>query len=317
MIVCFQLPQAPKMKKIRLIEVSPRDGLQNEATPVSTQSKYDFVLDLLAAGCQEIELTSFVRADKIPQLSDAVDLTNMLKKATSLDKFWVLVLNKKGLETAVNLGFKKIALLTTASETFAQKNMNCSVVESLNRVNELAAIIHTHNLSCRLYTSMTFGCPYEGDAVIPKFAQLFDHLNVAHIDQCALGDTIGVSTPCKISQQVNVALKHFSVDQIGLHLHDTMGFSLANVSQGLRMGITTFDASVAGLGGCPYAKGASGNLASEDLVAFLRREYSASVEVTSELPDLQKLFLAGKKLTEIIGKKSASKMHQYLININS
>ena len=256
-------------ERVHIVEVGPRDGLQNQTVAVPTTRKLEWITRLADAGLPEIEVTSFVRPDRIPQLADAAEVAAGLPKSETL--FSALVPNRRGLDGALAANLDRIALFTAASETFCQKNINASIDESLERFRTLLEAAD-RPLHVRAYVSTCFGCPYEGEIATDAVVRVCRDLLTLGVDELAISDTIGVATPADI-ERVLAALEPLEdldpENQIALHLHDTRGTALANVYAGLERGITRFDAAAGGLGGCPYAPGASGNLATEDLVYLL------------------------------------------------
>jgi hydroxymethylglutaryl-CoA lyase len=255
---------------VRIVEVGPRDGLQNEARTVPTEKKAEFIRLLSAAGLKDIEVTSFVHPKAIPQLADAVDLVHLLPQSAAI-RYSALVPNMKGLERAIESGIRRIAIFTAASETFNRKNINMGIAESIDVFRPVADRALSEGISVRGYVSTCFVCPYEGLIAKEKVAEVVQALFDLGVDEVSVGDTIGAATPKDVEVTVGYLLDRFPVERLAMHFHDTYGMALANVYQSLRMGISTFDSSAGGLGGCPYAPGASGNLATEDLVYLLDR----------------------------------------------
>jgi hydroxymethylglutaryl-CoA lyase len=269
----------PKMVKI--VEVGPRDGLQNEPGEISTETKLAFIQQLKASGLNQIEVTSFVNPKRIPQLADAAEVLKGLGfplgevESSEIDLgnvvYSALVPNEKGLERAMASGVKRIAVFTAASNTFTHKNINMSISESLAAFQPVVKTAVSSGMSVRGYVSTCFVCPYEGEINPNAVGEVTERLLEMGVDEVSLGDTIGAAAPVDIYETVGSVLSSVPVEKIALHFHDTYGTALANVLAGLELGITTFDSSAGGLGGCPYAPGASGNLATEDLVYFLHR----------------------------------------------
>ena len=255
---------------VKVVEVGPRDGLQNVKETIPTESKIAYIKKLVEAGCRYIEVTSFVNPKWIPQLADSKAVYSQLPKQDGVH-YIALVPNLKGMETALEVGVQEIAVFTSASETFSQKNTNASVTESLNRCREVAEIARRHNIPFRGYISTAFGCPFEGSVSPGKVVEIADELFDMGVYEVSIGDTIGLAVPSDIERLHNEILGWFSLDQIALHMHDTRQTALANILRGLDLGFTAFDASSGGLGGCPYAPGASGNLATENLVYMLNK----------------------------------------------
>lgn len=252
--------------QVRIYEVSPRDGLQNEEQVVSTEDKLRLIGHLVDAGLRDIEVTSFVRASWIPQLSDAAQVVAGLPQAPGV-RFWALVPNERGLERAISCGVRHVATVMSASETHNKKNLNRTRRESLAGLREVISTAKSEGLGLRAYLSTVFGCPYEGEVDPAQTVGLALDLLEMGADELALGDTTGMGNPAQV-QAVLQALGDAGVpmDRLGLHMHDTRGTALVNVLAGYQAGVRTFDGSVAGVGGCPYAPGAAGNAASDDLV---------------------------------------------------
>lgn len=290
-------------KKVRIVEVGPRDGLQNEKTIVSLEDKVTFIKMLAEAGLHEIEATSFVRADKIPQMSDGSELFKKLINEPSLSKTSLisLVPNAKGLELAVNAGVKEIAIFTSTSNTFNQKNINATIEESMVRLEEVMAKAKPHGLRARAYVSTVFGCPYEGKTSLTVLKDLIIRLKNLGVYEISLGDTIGIANPLQVRETIDFLKKDFDLDFFAMHFHDTRGMAAANILTSLEMGLTSFDSSAAGLGGCPYAKGASGNVATEDLYFLFS---SMGIETGIEI---EKLAKASQFILSKLQKESGSK----------
>lgn len=252
-------------KRVRIVEVGPRDGLQNEARTVPTADKAEFIRLLAAAGLVDIEVASFVHPKWVPQLADAQELIQQLPANAGV-RYSALVPNMKGLERAMASGIRRIAIFTAASETFNRKNINMGIQESLDVFKPVVERALGEGLSVRGYVSTCFVCPYEGAIVKEKVKEVTGALFELGVDEVSIGDTIGAATPKDVEATVGHLLEHFPAVRLAMHFHDTYGMAVANVYQSLQMGITTFDSSAGGLGGCPYAPGASGNVATEDLV---------------------------------------------------
>jgi len=288
---------------VSVYEVSPRDGLQNESNILPLAAKRELILALMQAGLAHIEVTSFVSPRWVPQLADAVELVQSLAPNPGVT-FSALCPNATGLERAKLAGLKEVAIFLSASEAHNQRNTNKSIQRSLEVFEELIPVARDEGMRVRAYISTVWGCPYEG-AVDPRRA-----LDIARelvrwgVYQVSLGDTIGVGTPLQTQQICDLFLAEFAPEQLALHFHDTRGTALSNVLVGLDRGIRTFDAAVAGLGGCPYAPGASGNLATEDLVYML---HGMGLETGV---DLEALILAGQVAERIIGRTLPGKVHQ-------
>lgn len=253
---------------VKLVEVSPRDGLQNEKKIVSTGIKVELVNRLSATGLATIETTSFVSPKWIPQLADHSEVYQRITKQQEIS-YPVVVFNKRGLIDALAVGVREIAVFTTPSEKFCQRNANCSVAENLQEITELMQIAKQHAIRVRAYISCVLGCPYEGNMLPTAVASLAEKLMALNCDEISLGDTIGVGTPGKTKTLLQAVINRIPVTALAVHFHNTYGQALANIYVALENGIRVIDSSVAGLGGCPYAKGASGNVASEDVIYML------------------------------------------------
>ena len=257
-------------KQVKIVEVGPRDGLQNEAKPLSTEFKLELISKLEACGFPEVELTSMVHPKWVPQLADAAKLLETLPTATSGCSRTVLVPNLKGLERALEAGTQRVAVFIAASEGFSQKNTNRSIEESLVQTEAVVKRALEAGVSVRGYLSTAFVCPFDGDTAPEKSADLTRKLLAMGCDEVSISDTIGAAVPEDIDRVLD-QLEDVDTSLLALHLHDTYGTALANVTRGLQRGIRCFDSSVGGAGGCPYAPGATGNLATEDLLYFLER----------------------------------------------
>lgn len=290
---------------IRVYEVSPRDGLQNETTVLSTEQKAGLVQHLIDAGLTDIEVTSFVRPRWIPQLSDAAELVAMLPKLDHV-RYWGLVPNAVGLERALECGMRGVGTVLSASETHNKKNLNRTVRESLAGLEELIPVAKDEGMRVRAYISAVFGCPYEGAVAPEATLALAERLLAAGCDELVLGDTVGMANPVQVESMVRLLLDHgVAIDAMAMHFHDTRGTALANALTALQCGITTFDASVGGLGGCPYAPGAAGNLASEDLVHMFE-----AMGVRTGV-QLDRLADAGVYASDVLGRPLAGRYHQF------
>jgi len=253
---------------VSIVEVGPRDGLQNEPAPVPVGEKVSFVNRLTDAGCTRIEVSAFVSPKWIPQLADAVEVFGAIERRAGV-RYSALVPNAQGLERAMACGLTDIAIFAAASETFSRKNINQSVEESLTAYADVIRVARSEGMRVRGYLSTCFGCPYEGDVAPARVASLTARLLDMGVYEVAISDTVGVAHPGQVRALLALLTSQFSASQLALHFHDTRGTALANVLAALDFGITTFDSSAGGLGGCPYAPGASGNLATEDLVYML------------------------------------------------
>lgn len=291
---------------VKLVEVGPRDGLQNEAIAISTADKLAFIGLLAQSGLQHIEATSFVHPQRVPQLADAMEVIAGLSHMTPPATYSALVPNQKGLERALASGIQRIAVFTAASETFVQKNINMSIQGSLDTFRPVVREALSQGLSVRGYVSTCFVCPYEGDIQKEAVLHVAESLLAMGIDEVSLGDTIGAAAPNNVEETVGHILKTLPAKHMALHFHDTYGTALANVLMGLQLGISTYDASAGGLGGCPYAPGAAGNLATEDLVYMLDR-----MGIVTGV-DLAQLAQASLFLQQRIGRPLPSKQLQRL-----
>jgi hydroxymethylglutaryl-CoA lyase len=288
---------------VSVYEVSPRDGLQNESKVVSLEDKKDLVLALTRAGLRQIEVTSFVSPRWVPQLADAAELVASLPQAPGVT-YSALCPNATGLERARAVGLKEVAIFLSASETHNQKNTNKSIERSLQVFEELIPVARDAGMRVRAYVSTVWGCPYEGPVDPKRALAITRDLIRWGVYQVSLGDTIGVGTPLETQRICELFLAEFAPEQLALHFHDTRGTALSNVLVGLMTGIRTFDASVGGLGGCPYAPGAAGNLATEDLVYMLQ---GMGIETGV---DLEALIAAGQVAERVVGRKLPGKVHQ-------
>ncbi|MBH0028529.1 hydroxymethylglutaryl-CoA lyase [Pseudoalteromonas sp. SWN29] len=285
--------------KVRIVEVGARDGLQNEKT-VSTADKVSLINALSAAGLKNIEAGAFVSPKWVPQMADSADVISSLDLPDV--NLSALTPNLKGAQAAHDVGIKEFAIFTAASESFCQKNINCSIDESIERFSEVMAFAKANNIRVRGYVSCVLGCPYEGEidpqAVLSVSQKLLD----LGCYEVSLGDTIGVGTAKKVTQLIELLLTHIDKTKLAVHFHDTYGQALTNIYAALNLGIATVDAAVAGLGGCPYAKGASGNVATEDVVYLLQ-----GLGIEHGI-DLQRLSDAGWEITKALGKQPVSKV---------
>ena len=288
---------------VDVYEVGPRDGLQNELRTLSTSEKARLINALIAAGETRIEVTSFVSPKWIPQLADADALLKLLKRPPGVI-FSALVPNLKGLGRAIDAGLHEAAVFLSATETHSKKNINKTIAEAIAGAHEVASAASKAGMRVRGYLSTVWGCPYEGAVELGRVVEICRKLADAGLYQLSIGDTIGVGTPGQTSQILEALLKYFKPSQLALHLHDTRGSALANALVGLTAGIATIDASIGGLGGCPYAPGAAGNLATEDLVFMLH-----GLKIDTGL-QLDKLVEAGEIAQELIGRSLSGKYLQ-------
>lgn len=276
------MPAAELPGRVTVYEVGPRDGLQNQSELIATDVKVRFVDALARAGLPFIEVTSFVRQGMIPQLSDAEQVVEEIERRPGI-RYTALVPNVRGMDRAADSRLDGIAVFTAASETFSRHNTNAGIAETIERFRPVMSEARNRGLWTRGYVSTAFGCPYEGVVPIRAVVDVAEDLLGLGIDQIAISDTIGVATPRQVNQVLDALLENVPVERVALHFHDTRGTALANVLAGLQRGVTTFDASAGGLGGCPYAPGASGNLATEDLLYMLQ---GLDIETGVSLPDV-------------------------------
>ncbi|MBB3183305.1 hydroxymethylglutaryl-CoA lyase [Halomonas fontilapidosi] len=288
-------------KHVRLVEVGPRDGLQNEPEPISTTTKLELIERLGAAGISYIEAASFVSPKWVPQMADH---QQVMKNIARLDgvTYAALTPNLKGLEGALECGVEEVAVFGAASEAFSQKNINCSVAESLARFEPVLERANEAGVQVRGYVSCVLGCPYEGEIAPAKVAEVSKALYDMGCYEVSLGDTIGTGTPLKAKRMIEAVSRDVPMDKLAAHFHDTYGQALANLYAVMEEGIAVVDSSVAGLGGCPYAKGASGNVASEDVVYLLD---GLGIETGI---DLNALAATGTWITQAIGRPNRSKV---------
>ncbi len=290
-------------KKVEVYEVGPRDGLQNEVRALATEDKARLIEALVGAGLKRIEISSFVSPKWIPQLADADKLLPLVPRRDGV-MFTALVPNLKGLERAQAAGLQEAAVFLSVTESHSKKNLNKSVAEAIAAAREVAEGARTVGMRVRCYLSCVWGCPYEGLTPTAAVVEVVKRLADIGFYQLSLGDTIGIGTPHQTGEIVSAVSSLIPLPQIGLHLHDTRGTALANALVGLSMGVTTFDSSIGGLGGCPYAPGAAGNLATEDLVFMLN---GMGIETGV---DLHRLVEAGELAQELIGRKLSGKYLQ-------
>ena len=290
-------------REVSVYEVSPRDGLQNEAVTVATTRKVRLIEALVAAGLQRIEITSFVSPKWVPQLADAEEVVRLLPRVRGVT-YSALCPNARGLDRAKAVGIAEIGVFISASETHNQKNVNKTIADTLAAFDEVIAPAVAAGIAVRGYVSTLWGCPYEGDVDPRRGLEIARALVDKGCYQISLGDTIGVGTPVQTRDIVRLFLGELPSEKLALHLHDTRGTALANVLVGLETGIRTFDASVGGLGGCPYAPGAAGNLATEDLVYTL---HGMGIETGI---DLEKLWAAGQVAEAVVGRELPGKVHK-------
>lgn len=285
---------------IHIVEVGPRDGLQNEKASVSVDVKVELIEALAEAGLRTIEAGSFVSPQWVPQMTDTAAVLRKLRRSPEVS-YPVLVPNVRGLQAALECGVKEVAVFAAASETFSQRNINCSIEESLARLEIVSDSALNHGLKVRGYVSCALGCPFEGHVERSAVARVAAALHAMGCYEISLGDTIGVGTPLKAQSMVGTVAEQIPIAKLAVHFHDTWGQALANILACLQLGVTVIDSSVAGLGGCPYAPGATGNVASEDVVYMLN---GMGIETGV---DLDKLAAAGRFILQHLGRGPASK----------
>jgi hydroxymethylglutaryl-CoA lyase len=286
---------------VTIIEVGPRDGLQNEKQVLSAETKVELIHQLAASGVPVIEAGSFVSPKWVPQMANSDQVMQSLQREPGI-RYPVLVPNLTGLERALNCGANEIAVFTAASESFSQRNTNCSIKESIQRLEAVINPAKDSGIFVRGYVSCVLGCPYEGEVEAAAVTQVCDHLMQMGCDEISLGDTIGIGTPAVANALVKAVSAVVPIKQLAVHFHDTYGQALANILACLDEGIRIIDSSVAGLGGCPYAKGASGNVASEDVVYMLH-----GLGLTTGI-DLDKLVDTGNWISEQLQRNNNSKV---------
>ncbi len=291
---------------VKLVEVGPRDGLQNEAAAVTAAQKIELVQRLQDAGCKDIEVTSFVSPKWVPQMADNAEVMAGIKRRHDV-RYSVLTPNMKGLEAALLTKPDEVVVFAAASEAFSQRNINCSIDESVQRFAPVVAAAHAAGIKVRAAVSCALGCPYQGEVSLDEVERVVRLMKDIGVDHCGMADTIGVGTPRRTQAVMERALKHFPLAEISGHFHDTYGQALANIYASLELGVATFDASVAGLGGCPYAKGATGNVATEDVV-FMLHGMGISTGI-----DLDALVDAAATISGVIGRAPASRVSRALL----
>ena len=293
--------------RVKLVDVGPRDGLQNEKTPVPAAVKIELVHRLQEAGLAEIEVTSFVSPKWVPQMADAAVVMAGIQRKPGV-RYSVLTPNMQGLEAALQSGPDEIVVFAAASEAFSQRNINCSIAESIERFRPVVEAARSRGIYVRGAMSCTVGCPYEGEIAperVEMLAGLMKGIGVQHI---GVADTIGVGTPVKVQRAMEATLRHYDINDISGHFHDTYGQALGNTLAALQLGVWQFDTSVAGLGGCPFAKGATGNVATEDVVYLL---HGMGIETGI---DLEKLIDAGKFVSDFLQRQPNSRAATALLN---
>ena len=286
---------------VRLIEVGPRDGLQNEAQPISVADKVQLVDALTDAGLGYIEVGSFVSPKWVPQMAGSAEVFAQIQRKPGV-VYGALAPNMRGFEDAVAAGVKEVAVFAAASEAFSQRNINCSISESLARFVPIIEAAQQHGISVRGYVSCVLGCPYEGQVSAQQVAQVAKELYAMGCYEVSLGDTIGTGTPTATRAMFEAVTAYVPREKLAGHFHDTYGQALVNIYASLQEGIAVFDSSIAGLGGCPYAKGASGNVATEDVLYMLN-----GMGIDTGV-DMDKLLLAGEHICNVLGRVTGSRV---------
>lgn len=295
--------------RVTLVEVGPRDGLQNEKQPVSAAVKIELVHRLQEAGLREIEVTSYVSPKWVPQMADNAEVMAGVQRRRGV-RYSVLTPNLKGFEASIASAAIKpdeIVVFGAATEAFSQRNINCSIEESIERFRPVVAAAHEHGIKVRSAISCALGCPYQGEVSADEVERVVKLMKAIGVDHCGVADTIGVGTPKRAQAALERALKHFPIEQVSGHFHDTYGQALGNIYACLELGIHTFDASVAGLGGCPYAKGATGNVGTEDVLFMLN---GLGIETGI---DIDKLVDAAEFISNVLGRKPVSRSGNALL----
>ncbi|HWH82795.1 MAG TPA: hydroxymethylglutaryl-CoA lyase [Burkholderiaceae bacterium] len=288
---------------VTLVEVGPRDGLQNEKSPVDAATKVELVHRLQAAGLREIEVTSYVSPKWVPQMADNAQVMRAVQRRSGV-RYSVLTPNLKGFEAAIaedSIRPDEIVVFASATEAFSQRNINCSIEESIERFRPVVGAAHEHGIKVRAAVSCALGCPYQGEVSADEVERVVRLMKAIGVDHCGIADTIGVGTPKRAQAALERALKHFPQGEVSGHFHDTYGQALANIYAALEIGVHVFDASVAGLGGCPYAKGATGNVGTEDVLFMLN---GLGIETGI---DLDKLVDAAGYISGVLGRKPVSR----------
>lgn len=294
-------------KSVRIVEVGPRDGLQNEKQAIPTAAKIQLIEMLVDAGLSYIEAGSFVNPKWVPQMADSAEVFSGIARKPNVT-YAALVPNLQGYERAISVNANEVAIFAAASEAFSQKNINCSISESIKRFETLITAAQSQKIPVRGYISCVAGCPYSGEVNPNTVATIANELLAMGCHEISLGDTIGAGTAGKIKNLIEIVAQKTSLDKIAVHMHDTYGQALANIYAALEMGVSVVDSSIAGLGGCPYAAGASGNAATEDLVYLLNGlgiEHGVNME---------KLIQAGNFISKVLQKPNQSKAAQALTN---
>ncbi len=294
------------MSAVKIVEVGPRDGLQNEKQSVSVGTRVELIERLVVAGLKNIEAVSFVSPKWVPQMTGAAEIMQGVPQAKGI-QYSALTPNLQGLEAAIAAGLKEVAVFGAASEAFSQHNINCSIRESLERFRSVMQTAQEHGIKVRGYVSCVLGCPYEGQVSPQKVSEVARLMLEMGCYEISLGDTIGKGTPRSTEQMLEACMRLIPADRLAGHFHDTYGMAIANIAKALEMGLRVFDSSVSGLGGCPYAKGASGNVATEDVV-YLMHAMGFETGVNLSL-----LAEAGKFINDQLGRVSASKVGRAIV----
>ncbi len=296
-------------KKVTIIEVGPRDGLQNEPHFVPTDKKIAFINQLSESGLQHIEITSFVSHKAVPQLTDNIEICQHIRKNPGVD-YSALVPNQQGMSLAIEQHIRHIALFTAASESFNQRNIHCSIDESIERFKPVVELAKQHHITIRAYISCVLGCPYEGYIRPEQVAEVVEKLQPFEVDEISFGDTIGVGTPRQTQMLIQGLRGVWPTELTAMHFHDTYGQAIANIYAALEQGITRFDSAVAGLGGCPYALGATGNVATEDVLYLM---HGLNIETGV---DIYKIAQAGDFICKILKRTNSSKVGKALLGLS-
>ena len=294
-------------RRVKLIDVGPRDGLQNEKQPVPAAVKIELVHRLQNAGLKEIEVTSFVSPKWVPQMADNAEVMAGVQRQPGV-RYSVLTPNLQGFEAALKTHPDEIVVFGAPSEAFSQKNINCSVAESIERFAPVVQAARDAGIAVRGAMSCTVGCPYEGDVTPERVGYLAGLMKGIGVQRVDVADTIGVGTPRKVQAAIEATLKHYALNDVSGHFHDTYGQALANTLAALQLGVWNFQSSVAGLGGCPYAKGATGNVATEELVYMLQ-----GMGIDTGI-DLDKLIDAGAFISEALGRSTQSRVAKAVLS---
>lgn len=291
---------------VRMFEVGPRDGLQNEPVTITTETKIKLIDILSETGLSTIEVGSFVSAKRVPQMADTAGVLKGIKQKPGIS-YPVLTPNLKGFEHAVEAGAREVAIFGAATESFSQANINCSIEQSLERFTNVCEAARKSDIRVRGYVSCVLGCPYEGEVEAKKVAEVAQKIFALGCYEISLGDTIGVGTPGKVETMLNAVAEHIPIDKLSVHFHDTHGQALANILAALQCGVSVIDSAVSGLGGCPYAQGASGNVASEDVLYMLN-----GLDIETGV-DMDALLKASAFISEALDHPPASKVARALL----